>query len=292
MKRNLTLAAIFAFAALCLMGCKKEKITLSLYELWSPQEASIHNIQVTANCSWTLSIDDDADWYTIRRAYDTTIFTNHGSMTYTIIDSSHVVTSGRGSMLLAIVVEPLESTLSRSSSFTITSAKGKVQVQVGLKQNTAEPAELTSISNLVFGVANAAHWNTDFFGEIIEDSYKYKEYNPADTSQGYVMFFFDDGTGIQRDHHSDSAFYYPFTYVYDAAGHNLHIEFEAIDDIEVYDAPVLTATREVFRFMHEYKPNFWERADMKVIGTISTRDEAIMKPKAMKRKPGGGVFQF
>lgn len=293
MKRNLTLAAIFAFAALCLMGCKKERITLSLYELWCPKEASIHNIQVTANCDWTLSIDDDADWYTIRRAYDTTIFTNNGNMTYTIIDSTHVVTSGRGSMLLAVVVESMEGTLSRSSSFTITSAKGKVQVQVSLQQNSEEPAELTSISNLVFGVSNVAHWNTDYFGEIIEDSYKYKEYDPADTTRGYIMFFFGDGTGIQRDHHSsDSTVYYPFTYDFDAVNHNLHIEFDAVDSIEVYDAPVLTATLEVFRFMHEYKPHFWERADMKKIGTISTREEFLMKQYAKKRKSSGGIFVF
>lgn len=292
MKRNLTLAVLFALTTLCLTGCKKEKITLSLYEIWSPKEAAIHNIQLTANCDWTLSIDDDADWYTIRRSHDTTIYTEGGSMTYAIIDSTRVVTSGSGSMSLAVVVESMEGVSSRSSSFTITSAKGKVVVKVSISQNTEEPSELTSISNLVFGVANVAHWNTDFFGEIIEDSYKYKEYDPADTTRGYIMFFFGDGTGIQRDHHSDSTVYYPFTYVFDAANHNLHVEFDAIDTIEVYDAPVLTATLEVFRFMHEYKPNFWERADMKKIGSITTREEAMMKRNAKKRKPSGGVFMF
>lgn len=295
MRKNTCLSRtmIFAFAILCLFGCKREKITLSMYEIWCPEEASVHDIQLTANCDWTISIDDDADWYTIRRSHDTTIYTEHGSMTYAVIDSTHVVTSGSGSMSLAVVVESLEGVSTRSSSFTITSAKGKAQVQVRITQNTIEPVELTSISNLVFGVSNVAHWNTDYYGEVIEDSYKYKEYNPADTATGYMMFFFGDGTGVQKDSHSsDSSVYYLFTYDFDATNHNLHLEFEAIDTVEVYDAPVLTATLEVFRFMHEYKPNFWERADMKKIGTITVRQESLMKREAKKRKSGGGVFRF
>lgn len=293
MKRNLTLIALLGLIALGCMSCKKERITLSMYEIWCPSEASVHNIQLTANCGWTISIDDDADWYAIRRAHDTTVFTEHGSITYSVVDTTKIVTSGSGSMTLAVVVEPLNNTTSRTSSFTITSAKGKAIVNVSISQNTDEPAELTSISNLVFGVANVAHWNTDYFGEIIEDSYIYKEYNPADTSTGYMMFFFADGSGVQKDCHSgDSTVYYLFTYDFDAANHNLHIEFDAIDTVEVYDAPVLTATLEVFRFMHEYKPNFWERADMKKIGVITVRQENMMKRNAKKRKPGEGVFMF
>lgn len=292
MKRNLKLAALLVLTSLCLMSCKKEKITLSLTELWCPAEASINDIQLTANCDWTLRIDDNADWYTVRRSYDTTIVTESGYNIQSVIDSTKVVTAGSGNMRLAVVVSPLEATGTRSSSFTINSAKGNVSIKVSISQNKEEPTELTNIGNMVFGVSNVAHWNTDYFGEVIEDSYKYKEFDPADTTKGYIMFFFGDGTGIQRDHHSDSTVYYLFTYLFDAANHNLHIEFDAVDTIEMYDAPVLTATLEVFRFLHEYKPHFWERADMKKIGNITTRQEAEMKRYAKKRKPGGGLFIF
>lgn len=292
MKRNLKLAVLFAFTALCLMSCKKEKIDLSLTEIWCPAEATIHDIQLTANCDWSLRIDDNADWYSVRRSYDTIIVTDSGYRRVSLIDYSKVVTGGSGDMRLAVVVNPLEETMTRSSSFTVSSAKGNVVIKVSVSQNKEGSTELTSISNLVFGVANVAHWNTDYFGEVIEDSYKYKEYDPADTTRGYIMFFFGDGTGIQRDHHSDSTVYYQFTYNFDAANHNLHIEFDALDTTEIYDAPVLTATLEVFRFLHEYKPHFWERADMKKIGTITTRQEADMKRQTQKRKPGGGLFIF
>ena len=174
MKRrvNLLKTMLFAFVVLSLVGCKKEKITVSLYEIWFPEGANVQDIQITANCDWTISIDDDATWYTIRRSIDTTVYSAIGSLTYSIIDTTQVVSSGSGSMTLAVVVEPMEDALNRTSSFTITSAKGNIQVKVDVSQNTTQPAELQSITNMIFGVMNVAHWNVDYFGQVIEDSYR------------------------------------------------------------------------------------------------------------------------
>ena len=107
-----------------------------------------------------------------------------------------------------------------------------------------------------------------------------------------MMYFFEDGTGVQRDHHEDTAVYYLFTYDYNAANRNLHIEFETISDtlVENYDASVLTASEELFRFFHEYKPNWWERADMRKIGTITPGEKSLLKCAAKKRKEADGIF--
>ena len=58
---------------------------------------------------------------------------------------------------------------------------------------------------------------------------------------------------------------------------------------EIYDAPVLVATEELFRFQHEYKPMRWELADMRKIGTILPQEKTRITKATKKRKPTGGV---
>ncbi|MBQ6769981.1 MAG: BACON domain-containing protein [Bacteroidales bacterium] len=296
MKKEFKVLKIMFFTLLMLgfAGCKKEKITLSRYELWFPSEASVQDIQLTANCDWTVSIDDGADWYTIRRSYDKTVMTENGYTTVSVIDTTQILTGGSGDMRIAVVVDPLEGASERSSNFTITSAKGKVQLRVSISQNTTQPVELQSITNMVFGVMNVAHWNVDYFGEVIEDSYRELEFDPTDTTTGYFMYFLEEGQGVQRDNTHDSTLYFLFTYNYDPAARNLHIEFETVSDTipEVYDAPVLTATVDLFHFCHEYKPNFWERADMKKVGNITTQRKEFLYRNAKKRKGGDPIFMF
>ena len=135
------------------------------------------------------------------------------------------------------------------------------------------------------------HWNTDYYGQIIEDSYKHYEFDPYDTTMGYLMYFLEDGQGVQRDHHRDTAVYYAFTYEYNPVDQILHIEFVTTgDEPESYDPHVLTASDSLYRFIHEYKPNFWERADMRKVGTYNPEGKADLRQKAIKRKKGEGIF--
>lgn len=246
---------------------KKESISLSKYELWFSKEAETKPLEITTNCVWTVSIDDGADWYTVSPMSGKQ--TNQGSLT--------------------ITVQPYDGDEYRSSSFTLTSEHGLFSTKVYLSQNYLEFDE---IINMVFGVSKLEQWNTDYFGQIIEDSYKHKKYDPFDTTKGYMMYFLEDGQGVQRDHHKDSVVYYAFTYNYDAVSRNLHIEFETVADtlVESYVASVLTASEEMFRFFHEYKPNMWERADMCKIGTITPSEKTILMRNATKRKKGDAIF--
>ena len=248
---------------------QKETITLSDYELWFPKEAGSKSIEIKANCKWTVGIDDGADWYTVAPMSGEP--TNQGS--------------------IVVTTQAFDGNDFRSSSFTITSEHGRAVAKVYLSQNKLEFDE---IINLVFGVSKIEHWNTDFFGQMIEDSYKHKEYDPFDTTKGYMMYFFEDGHGVQRDHHKDTVVYYAFTYDYNPSIQNLHIEFETVYDtlMESYDASVLTASEALFRFMHEYKPNWWERADMRKIGTITPDEKSSMMRAATKRKGKEGIFSI
>jgi len=266
----------FIMVLLSFASCKKEQITLSQYELWFPEAANVQDIQVTANCDWTISIDDNADWYVINNTTDASVM------------------SGSGNATIAVVVEPLDNVLERTSSFTITSAKGKIQVKVTISQNTTEPVELQSLTNMVFGVSNVAHWNTDYFDQVIEESYQSFDFDPNDTTTGFRMYFLEDGQGVQRDNMHSDPVYYLFQYSYDPIARNLHVEFETLSDTvsEVYDAPVLTAREDLFHFCHEYKPKFWERADMQKVGTVAAQEKSLIIRKAKKRDGKGPVFQF
>ena len=269
-KRNILLMlALMVVTAAGLVGCvKKYSIAVTTNNLNFGLDAGQKILEITANCEWTITKSDDADWYTISQM------------------------SGKKDATLVITVKALTDGDFRGSSFVIQSPGGHVHRTIFVSQNKLE---FDGLYNKVFGVSSVEHWNTDYFGMMIEDSYKHGEYDPYDTATGYTMFFLEDGTGVQMDHHNDTAVYYAFTYEYNPIDHILHIEFETVTDApEDYDPEVLTASDSLFRFFHEYKPNWWERADMRKIGTINPEEKAVLFNRAaLKRKESDDpIFQF
>ena len=201
-KINVLRTALLFMVTMSLVSCsKKEEITLSVNNLWFPEEACVQELKITANCKWSISMDDDADWYTIDPM------------------------SGKNDGVLNVTVKALGDAGQRASSFTITSAKGKVQLQVCVSQNTDDPAELKSIANKIFGVATLVHWNVDYYGEVIEETYRRYEFNSNDTATGYIMYFLDT-IGVQRDNvNGDSTTYYQFKYDYNPDTRIIHFDF-------------------------------------------------------------------
>ena len=265
MKNTIKLLAIALFAvALMTTGCKpKDSILVSSQNLWFSLEAGSQTIDVTANCEWTVNYNDDADWYTV---------TPEG---------------GKKDGTITVTVKAYPNGDYRGSSFVITSPGGHIRRTVFVMQNKLD---FDGIKNKVFAVTELEHWNTDYFGQIIEDSYRHFSFNPYDTTQGYQMFFYDNGTGLQRDRHGEAAVWYAFTYEYDPINSILHIEFETAEEAapESYNAQVLCASDSLYRIFHEYKTNFWERADHRKIGTINPGDrEALMKGITVRKKKEG-----
>ena len=267
-KKNIfIMMALVAVAMMGLEGCvKKDSITVSTQNLWFGLEASSQTMNITANCAWTVTKNDDADWYTISAM------------------------NGKNDGTLTITVDALEDADFRGASFVITSPGGHLYRTVFVSQNKLD---FDGLMNKVFGVMSVEYWNTDYYNQMIEDSYKHMVYDPYDTATGYTMYFLENGTGVQKDHHNDTAVYYVFSYEYNPINQILHIEFETVDGApENYDPHVLTASDSLYRFMHEYKPNWWERADMRKIGVINPDSKAFLKQVATKRKGGEPIFQF
>lgn len=250
-----------------LMSCVKTyKIQVSTNNLWFGLEADTQTIDITSNCEWTITRNDNADWYTINTL------------------------SRKNDASLIITVNAMDDVDYRGSSFVINTPGGHIRRTIFVTQNKLD---FDGMVNKVFGVMTLEHWNTDYFGQIIEDSYKRYEFDPYDTTTGYLMYFLENGQGVQRDHHRDTAVFYTFTYEYNPVDQILHIEFETVDDApESYDPQVLTASDSLYRFMHEYKPNWWERADMRKVGVYNPEGKADLRQKAIKRKKGEGIFGF
>lgn len=269
MKKNsfYSIMALVVVVAATLIGCVKEyTMRVSTQNLWFGIEAGTKEIELTANCKWTISKNDDADWYTISTM------------------------SGKNDATITVTVDALEDDDFRAASFVILSPGGHVYRTIFVSQNKLD---FDGLMNKVFGVKSFEHWNTDYYDQIIEDSYRHKVFDPYDTATGYTMYFLEDGTGVQMDHHNDTAVYYVFQYEYNPINQILHIEFETIDDApEDYDPQVLTASDSLFRFIHEYEDHWWERADMRKIGTIAPQERAFIKSVATKRKGGEPIFQF
>ena len=265
-----TVMALFAIAFLSLTGCNQnETITVSYDTLWFSTEASSQTITITTDCSWSIEMNGDARWYTVSPM------------------SGEKSTNGT---TLTISVQEYEETNYRAASFTIKSPKGKANVTVNLSQ---DEIEFSSIINTVYGVTKVEQWNTDYAGNVIEDSYNSVSFDPHDMSTGFTMYFSGNGFGAQQDRYNDSTVFYPFHYFYDNDTHNLHIEFETVgySPMEVYNANVLTATEGMFRFQHEYKPNSWERAEMIKIDIIDLNAKDINRSPA-KREKDSPIFRL
>ncbi len=264
-KKNIFWALALMVVAAGLVGCVKTyNIVVSTQELWFGLEAGSQTLDITANCEWTITKNDNADWYSI------------SSM------------GGKKDATLTITVEPLDDADFRGASFVIKSPGGHVRRTVFVSQNKLD---FDGMKNKIFGVMSVEHWNTDYFGQMIEDSYKHSEFNPYDTATGYTMYFLADGRGVQMDHFNDTAVYYEFRYEYNPINRILNIEFVTVnDEHEDYSTQVLTASDSLFRFVHEYKPNWWERADMRKVGTINPDQKSFLKRAATKRKGGEAIF--
>ena len=261
----MVVAALAVVAMAFATSCTPEHdLTVSTYDLLFSEEEQTLTIDVSANCKWTVGLSDDEDWYTVTPM------------------------SGKNNGVITVSVKPMTDTDYRGTFIVVRSPGSHIRRTIFISQSKLD---FSGMMNKVFGVTSVEHWNTDFFGQMVEDSYKHFEYNPYDTTTGYTMYFLADGTGVQMDHQKDTAVYYVFNYEYDPINQILHIEFETIDDApENYDPQVLTASDSLFRFMHEYKDHWWERADMRKIGIIHPDAKDVFKHKAIKRKGGESIF--
>ena len=268
MKTKYLFFALVAVMSLCIFGCVKDYCVLvSSQDLRFGLAPETQTFVIRANCKWSITKNDNADWYTISPM------------------------SGRANdSIVTVTVKDYSDGDFRGSSFVVSSPGGHVRRTVFISQNKLD----FDVVNKVFGLTTLEHWNTDFWGQIIEDEYDLYEYDPYDTTRGQRMYFFENGQGIQRRvlERYDSVIYYSFEYDYDSDSSIFHIVFHLEDGgLEPYDPDVHCASDSLFRIFHEYKPNWWERADMRKVGTIMPSEKSMLMRAVKSRKGNGGIFK-
>jgi hypothetical protein len=269
MKTKNLVFALVAVMSLCLFGCVKDySVLVSSQDLRFGLAPETQTFVIRANCKWSITKNDNADWYTISPM------------------------SGRANdSIVTVTVKDYSGGDFRGSSFVVSSPGGHVRRTVFISQNKLD----FDVVNKVFGLTTLEHWNTDFWGQIIEDNYELYEYDPYDTTRGQRMYFFENGQGIQRRvlERYDSIVYYAFDYNYNSDSNLFHIEFHLADGgLEPYDPEVLCASDSLYRIFHEYKPNWWERADMRKVGTITPGEKSMLMRAVNHRKGNGGIFKI
>lgn len=248
-------------------GCKdKYEMTISSQDVRFGMEAGTQTLILKANCKWTINKDDNDDWFTV------------SPMSGEPTDS-----------IITVTVDECTQGDYRGAYFFVESPGGHVFRRVFVSQNKVD---FYSMINKVYGATSIEHWNTDYFNQIIEDTYHHWVYDPFDTTQGQQMYFLEDGTGIQCNKVlHDEPLYFPFTYEFDPVNNTLHIEFELVDGSpEPYDPEILHASDSIYRFYHEYKAHWHERAEMRKIGVVDPNAKALLKQKLTKRKGGEPIF--
>lgn len=261
----LKIAMLLTVAIMMLTGCcKKDGLWVSTQDLYFGLNASSQILVVRANSNWTITKNEQADWYTI----------------------SPMSGGVRDSIVMVTVSDNLGGDY-RDASFTISLSRNNTSLTVAVSQNKLDAY---SMVNKVYGVSERERWVTDFNNQIIEDEYRKYEYDPYDTTSGYLLFFQEDSVGVQRDHHSDTVAWWPFKYWLVPDSLILHIIYETDLGPEIYAANVLVASDTLFRFFHEYKPHYFEHVDMRRVGTILPDDKSLLRQKMARRKERGPIF--
>ena len=262
------LAAVFLLGmTTAFTSCVKDSIMVSSQDLRFGLAAETQTLIVRANCNWTIAKNNDVDdWYTISP------------------------TSGQAKdSIVTVTVNDYSDGDFRGSSFVVSSTGGNVYRRVFISQNKLH----FDVINKVFGLTCIEHWKTDYYDQIIEDEYECHNYDPYDTMIGQRMYFFENGQGIQRRviENVDTVIYYSFEYAYDPDSSIFHIMFHLVDGgEEPYNPEVLCASDSLYRIFHEYKPHWFERADMRRVGTILPDEKAVLQQKLSKRKKSDPIF--
>lgn len=263
---RIAFAALLLVVAAGLTGCIQEyHIWVSSQDIRFGLESGAQTFIIRADCKWSIMKNEADDWYTV------------SPMSGNANDS-----------IVTVKVNDYSNGDYRGAKFLVNSPGGHVHRTVFVSQSKID---FYSMMNKIYGAYSIEHWNTDFYDQIIEDTYEQWEYDPYDTTQGQLMYFLEGGRGVQRNRvMEDYPVYFPFTYEYDPVNNTLHIEFETEVGPEPYDPEVLNASDSIYRFYHEYKPHWHERADMRKIGVVDPSEKDRLMQKATKRKSGQPIF--
>lgn len=257
-----TTLILLLIGAFSLSSCgKRVEIELSKNLLSFSSAGGVEFIQVTANCMWSISMDENVNWFSV------------------------TPTEGENDGLLAITVNNYSESSDREASFTINSSNGKRHKKVTIHQNEIEIKEIT---DCVWFLEFYERWNIDYYHNFIEDSYEYWSYSPTYDQTHFFLYFLADSTGYQIKTQNGDTVFFPYNYVYYPAGDSLYINFETVNDApEDYHATIDALNDEVFIFHDEWKTNFFEKLNLMRLAIQEQKSTLYINPNKVQKKQHG-----
>lgn len=245
--------------------CKKQHLYLSKNYAFFAPVGGLRSIRVSSDNHWTVQIADHPEWLSVSPM------------------------EGNDGDVLSIRAEEYKELSERSALITVTSENGKVKKTIRVTQR---PIEIADLTNKWWFMHFYERWETDFYNDSIEDSYRSWTYWAEPEYDNWFFYFLDDSTGYEfwAKKHSQDTVVFTFNYVYYPLEDSLYINYEtdSADVVEDYLTIVEQLDEESFIFRNEWAEHRFERLTM---ANVTAKKHPFVKPKKITKKPAGPLIQ-
>lgn len=243
---------------------KRQHIYLSKNKAIFTPAGGIRSIKVFSDNHWTLQTSGNHDWFTISPM------------------------EGGNEDIITITAGKYNEATDRSAIITIVSENGKVKKDIQIIQRRID---MTDLVNKFWFMYFYERWETDFYGEDIEDSHRTWEYYYGPEYTNWFFYFQEDSTGFLWKAKNNDTIYYAFNYIFYPLEDSLYINFETDSDtVEDYLTIVEELDNDNFVFQNEYKPHRFEKLHM---GNATRMEKKMFaKPDRVMKKPHGPIIQL
>ena len=242
---------------------EKQHIVISKASMVYSYSGGNDVFRIEADCNW--EVVGAANWFTVNPTM--------GSK-----DGNVVVTVARNNSLQ-----------DRNATLYVVSENGKVKKSIDIIQTSAD---INVIINKVWFTLTDERWDTDYFNQVIPESYRSYSYYSNAGYENWFFYFLENNTGYQVRTYDGDTIYYPYNYTYYPDVDSLDISFEIEGDSvarEDYHTIVHQLDEENFVISHAYRPHQYEKITS--VNVTGTRREVFrINPKKIQSKPKGPLI--
>lgn len=243
---------------------KKQHIYLSKNQVYFAPVGGVRTVKIYSDCLWTVETSPSANWITVEPKEG---------------DNGDIITISAGEYNV-----PTD----RNAIITIVSENGKTKKDITVTQRRIDMSDIT---DKVWFMHYYERWDTDFYGEFIEDSYRDRYYYYGPEYDNWFFYFLEDSTGYQWRARNYDTVYFSFNYIFYPLEDSLYINYvtDSSGVVEDYHTIVEQLDAEAFVFQNEYKSHQFERLTM--ANVTAKQKKAFVKPTKVMKKPKGPIIQ-
>lgn len=243
---------------------KKQHIYLSKNHVYFAPVGGLRSVKVYSDCHWTVEKSASADWFTVEPM------------------------EGNDGDILSIRAGEYDEQTDRNGIITIVSDNGKAKKEITVTQRRIDMSDIT---NKVWFMHFYERWETDFYGEYIEDSYRSWNYYYDPGYDNWFFYFLEDSTGYQWKVRNYDTVFFGFNYIFYPLEDSLYINYvmDSTGVVEDYHTIVEQLDIETFIFQNEYREHRFERLTMANVSPH--KQKPFVRPTKVMKKPEGPIIQ-